>query len=683
MMLLRSSLCSSGLAVVLPVMLAGCLDPNITGTSSDTDTTGQVDTGTASDATSVPTTGTTGDMDEPPPATEWPTLDCDPLVPSYCGYPFPSNVFTRSDAGSPTGRRLQLAPATMPRGSKDASGPPDLWNRADGFSPGLAMMAHLPGATVTGLPSPWNIAESLAEDCPTVVLDAETGERVPHFAELDMSHDDPERRTFKIRPVVRLDDATRYIVAIRHVQGADGMPLAPSPVFQALRDVTDLPDEPSVATRRPLYADIFAKLAAAGVPRDDLQLAWDFTTASREYNTAGMLKMRDEALAMVGTAGPAYTLTSVVENPAEHIALKVEGMMTVPLYLDQPGPGARFVVGPDGLPQQNGTAEYKFTVVVPPSALTSPGAPLQYGHGLLGSGGNEIQLPFRVKFADTYNYVLFAVDWVGMASDDLPHILSLIDQGRISDFASVVERGQQGLVNALLAMRLVRGDLANDPALQLSGTPVIDPSVGHYHGNSQGGIFGGTYMALTTDVSRGMLGVPGQPYNLLLNRSKDFDPFFDLLVNAFPDGLDQQFVLALFQMLWDHSEPNGYTSYIRNNLLPGTPTHEVLLQVAIGDHQVSTLGAHIMARAVGGVVNLGPTNREVWGLDVASGPHTGSAMIEYEFGLAQEPTTNIPPSDGEDPHGKVRRLPSAEQSLDQFLRTGVIESFCDGPCDPE
>jgi hypothetical protein len=58
-------------------------------------------------------------------------------------------------------------------------------------------------------------------------------------------------------------------------------------------------------------------------------------------------------------------------------------------------------------------------------------------------------------------------------------------------------------------------------------------------------------------------------------------------------------------------------------------------------------------------------------------------MIEYSFDLAPEPTTNIPPTDGMDPHGKVRKLPSAEQSLDQFLRTGTIESFCAGPCDPE
>jgi hypothetical protein len=357
--------------------------------------------------------------------------------------------------------------------------------------------------------------------------------------------------------------------------------------------------------------------------------------------------------------------------------------MTVPLYLDQPGPGGKLVLGADGLPELQSTAEYDFTVVVPYNAQLTPGTPLQYGHGLLGEGREEILYDYRVAFANNYGYVLFAVDWIGMSAADELTIAAFIDAGTIGEFQTVADRGQQGILNALLAMRMMRGALADDPVFQFKGKPMIDKSAGYYHGNSQGGIFGATYMALTTDVPRGMLGVPGQPYNLLLNRSVDFDDFWLIVQGAFPDPLDDQMVLALFQMQWDRSEPTGYSAYIRDDNLPNTPPHEVLLPVAIGDHQVTTLGAHLMARAIGGVVNLGPTNRGVWGLDEVEGPHEGSAMIEYSFGLAPEPTTNVPATDGMDPHGKVRKLPSAEMSLDQFLRTGTIESFCDGPCDPE
>ncbi len=674
---------SLSLALVFGGSLTACLNPStdLTGTGSETSSTGS--SSSSGSETGEPTDGTEGPVPEPPPAQDWPTLACDPLVPSFCGFPFPSNVFTTADAAAKTGRRVALSPELVPDGSKNASGTPDLWNRADGFSPGLPMMAHLPGATITGLPDPLTIARSLEPDSPTVLIDAATGERVPHFAELDMSHADDDRRAFMIRPVVRLKDGARYIVAIRNVVDQAGAPLAPSPVFKALRDLERLDGEPSVEQRRPLYADIFARLEQQNVGRGDLQLAWDFTTTTREHNTAGMLKMRDEALALVGADGPAYVIDKVTPDPTEEIAFILEGRMTVPLYLDDPGPGGRFIRGADGLPQQNGTAEYQFTVVLPASTYFAGGPPLQYGHGLLGEGREEIQYPYRVTFANKYNYVLFAVDWVGMAKDDYPHIGSLVNDGRMNDFASVVERGQQGILNSLLAMRMVSGGLAKDPLLQYKHGPMIKADERYYHGNSQGGIFGATYMALSTDVTRGMLGVPGQPYSLLLNRSKDFDPFFELMVVAFPDPLDRQMVLGMFQMLWDSAEPTGYSPYIRNNRLPGSPKHEVLLPVAIGDHQVSTLGAHIMTRAIGGVVNLGPTNRTIFGIKEATGPHSGSAMIEYDFSLAPEPTTNIPALDGEDPHGKVRKLLSAEKSLDQFLRKGVIESFCNGKCDPE
>src|SRR4029079_6952757 len=118
----------------------------------------------------------------------------------------------------------------------------------------------------------------------------------------------------------------------------DGKPLAPSPTFQALRDGTDL-CEVSVVKRRDLYKDIFAKLEAAKIPTKDLQIAWDYTTASRENNTARFLHMRDDALAQVGAEGPPYTITMVEENPNPSIRRRLTGKMTVPLYLDRPGPG--------------------------------------------------------------------------------------------------------------------------------------------------------------------------------------------------------------------------------------------------------------------------------------------------------------------------------------------------------
>jgi hypothetical protein len=189
-------------------------------------------------------------------------------------------------------------------------------------------------------------------------------------------------------------------------------------------------------------------------------------------------------------------------------------------------------------------------------------------------------------------------------------------------------------------------------------------------------------MAISTDVTRGLLGEPGMPYSLLLNRSIDFGPYFALLRLTYGNGRAIQLLQGLLQIAWDRTEPNGYAPYIAADMLPGTPKHDVLLHVAIGDQQVTPLGAHIIARAVG-AKNLAPVNRPVWGIEEAQGPFSGSGMVEFEFGNPEVPKTNTPPTEGEDPHDLVRVLDVAHDQTNEFLRTGVIQAYCDGPCDPE
>jgi len=613
--------------------------------------------------------------------------DCDPLVPSHCGFPFPSNVYLEDDAKTKTGKHVVFRKYTLPPVAGVGHLNPATWADSDGFSAGQAPMTDLPGATVTGLPTQDTIAASITKDSPTILLDTSTGELVPHFAELDVSAATGDGdHAFMIRPVVRLKDATRYIVAVRHVVDKDGKALAPSPVFQALRD-DGKSDEASVESRRALYTDIFAQLEKAGVKKADLQIAWDYSTASRENNTAAMVAMRDDALAKVGVDGPKYKITSVEDNPNPMIRKRLHVMMTVPLYLDKPGPGGKLVLGADGLPKQNGEADYEVLVHVPNSLITkgTTGAPLQNGHGLLGDKG-EGQNGYLATMADTYGYVAFGVDFIGMAEEDLQTVTDAIT-GDIGSFRQCIDRQHQGMINSLLAMRMMRGAFAKDPAVTFNGKSVIDTSVGFYRGDSQGGIFGTSYMALSTDVTRGLVGEPGMSYNLLLNRSKDFDPFFGALQLVYANGRDIQLGLAVVQMLWDRTEPNGYAPYINENMLPNTPKHEILIHAAIGDQQVTPLGAHVIARTVH-AKNLKPTNRTLFGIPDTDGPITGSTLVEFNFGLVEVPKTNTPPTgalypDSDDPHDKVRKLDAAYKQSDGFFRTGIVTPSCVGTCNPE
>ena len=607
----------------------------------------------------------------------WPHLECDPLVPSYCAFPFPSNVYTVPDSTKATGRRVQFKTNTLPAAASGTRIIGEPWRKSDGFSPGSALLAHFPGVRSTGLPTPTTIASSLEAASPTVIIDAATGERVPHFAELDLSGDSDAERAFMIRPVVRLKDASRYIVALRDLQGENG-PIAPSPAFKALRD-GDSSSEPSVESRRALYADIFRRLADAGIGKDDLVLAWDFTTASRDNNTAWMVHMRDEALRLVGESGPEFTIDTVetTYEPTQ-IAFRINGKMTVPLYLDKPDPGANLNFGSDELPEPNATTptyQVPFEVLIPQSAKIAPAALIEYGHGLLGDRKQIESGNFR-SLMNQNNFIFFAVDLAGFAAEDTLHIAGIVGSGEFHNISTMYDRMHQGTLNNLLAMRMMSRRFAQDATYG----SYVKADERYYYGISQGGIFGGVYMALSTDVTRGALDVMGQPYNLLLNRSVDFAPFFDLLNGSFPSSLDQQFVLDLTQMLWDRVEPNGYSPYIRQNMLPGTPAHEVLMTAALGDHQVTTLGGQLMARSVG-AVHLDTGIRDVYGLTKVMNQTTGSAYVEYDFGLPPEPLCNIPMDACDDPHGKLRSQEPNRRQIEHFLRSGEIVNFCDaGSC---
>src|SRR4029453_9914637 len=117
-----------------------------------------------------------------------------------------------------------------------------------------------------------------------------------------------------IRPGRRLKNNGHYIVAIRHLFDGGGMPIAPDPAFQALRDGTPS-GSAALEARRPQFEQIFTTLAAAGVSRRDLVLAWEFHTARDDSLERWFLSMRDETFAALGIGAPAFQVTTVENDP--------------------------------------------------------------------------------------------------------------------------------------------------------------------------------------------------------------------------------------------------------------------------------------------------------------------------------------------------------------------------------
>ena len=661
------------------------------------------DTEGAEPAPSTTPTSTTVPVDddpEPPPSDDEfagsieLTLDQDPqceLVGHECLLPFPSDALTSDDPTSATGRRVALPSALMPANAEGVTVDVARQNRADGFSPGSAALVLVPGVdpVASGLAPITDLARSMAPDSGSVVVDATTGERWPHWAELDANATDPERQGLFVRPAVNYPDGHRIVIGLRGLVDESGAPIEPTDTFRAYRDRLET-GIAEVEARRPAMERVFADLEAVGVGRDELVIAWEFTVISTESLTGPLEHMRDDAFGILGDDAPAFTVDAVTRHDSDTYTY-IEGTYEVPMYLTgdgSSGNGLNLVDDPD-LPVVNGTWNSVYRCMIHDNTTAAePGGGVVYGHGLLGTR-NQVTSAGPRLLAEHHNHVICGTDLIGMAEEDIGNALQAL--GDLSTFHTLSDRLLQGHLNTLFLGRLMRhadGFVAHEAFRDADGNALLDTDQLAYYGISQGGIMGPVSTAVSTDWDRGVFGVPGVNYSTLLNRSVDFDTYQLVLDPAYPDKLDQATLLLLIQMLWDRGEGNGYVNHYTDPL-DGLNEKFGLIHGALGDHQVANVAMDVMARSMGASV-VWPAVGEgrstdvepFWGIPrIEQYPFEGSATVMWDSGQPLPPIENVAPRDGTDPHEDPRRHLVAIEQIDAFIRTGTVIDVCDGePC---
>ncbi len=599
-------------------------------------------------------------------------LSCNPLAYEHdCLLPYPSDVFLKPDEEMPSGFVVNIPDAALPK-TKDGEALRDSnMDPADGFGPHPSIVARFTGGvSPDGLPT---VTQSTDPGSATLLLDSETGEFVPHIAEVYES-DDPEVQLVALRPLYRLEDHRRYIVALQGLKSAAGETHEPTEIFAAIRDdavVTDYLSDYVASLRE----DVLPPLSDAGVDVANLQLAWDFTTRTEENLIGTMLQARELAQEYVDQGAFAIGGVQVVSDPEAGYDFVIEGTFEAPNIQASNAPWTRVSRNPDGQVVSSGTYPVPFRINIPRTVVAAGGNAriVQFGHGFFGSC-DEIISPVQISFAEEVGVVMACTDWVGMSAPDRVELAVKMGESP-GDALGFAPRVHQAMINQIVFTHLLRTRLPELMVAQIGDTPALGDEV-YFLGISQGHILGGTLMALNT-IERGALNVGGSSFGFMMTRAHPFN-LFDVLLSVNLDRINLLKFQVVGSAALDPIDPISYAHLVAKR--PLDDPHKILMQIGVGDASVPNLSAEIHARSLG-IPLMEPTPKDVEEIARTNSP-ADSALVYYDFGI--EPTFADLwqlVSGPNDVHEAVRRTSQAREQMNLFFRLdGVVEHTCQGPC---
>lgn len=580
--------------------------------------------------------------------------EADTVSQATCILPYPSDFHREGD-------RYVLRGKAQLRKKDGSLADPHAGYVTDGASTIPAILATLPSVlSRDGLPGiTADPALSQRAESTTIVLEANSGAFVAHYTDLHEDDDDGKHAGIVLRPLAPLKARTRYVVALAGVKTTEGGAAPPAEGFRRMRDRrSDAGFEKRV----------FEPLASAGVSRERLQLAWDFTTTSPpERSSVDMITVVRLTREWLATNTPAITVTSSADD-------RVELSIDVPFFLTDEGGRGRLSRDAGGAVTQNGSTKADVLVVVPKAIRNgaTPGRALAFGHGFFGGRGEAESGPGRT-ISDRLGAVLFATDWRGMAKNDLVGIADTFAEApeRVGDFA---ERVHQAMASWIVVTHLAKTRFSELPELRRTdGGVLYDPTFIGYFGASQGHILGGTLSAIDEDIQRAVLNVGGGGFVHIMPRSGAFGAFALVLRSTFSDSLSRLLFTSMLQPALDRIDPVTYASLIGPR---------ALLQVGLGDNAVPVSSGFLHARAIG-ARQMMPAPKKIFGLDeTTGGSEPGSTITLFDYGL--ENPNDFPLPQSPNPlHDVLRTNEAALRQMDAFLKpNGIAVHPCDGACDP-
>jgi hypothetical protein len=553
--------------------------------------------------------------------------------------PFPSDRFTRPEAGSPTGLRVDpVSPGTvLVDGALDFIAPVadvrGFLGEIDGFSAF--------GPILFGFSAPVDPKAAVSDpvktgpDGPVFLLELDPksgactgGGRIPVFVSVEEVYEPDVKGLVVARPFLPLKPATPYLAVItRGLADRDGHPFEASPHFRAAAGLASPPaDVPAdrfsrVSETLSALASCLAALEPPLCPAD-VAVATRFTTRDGPATVRGIREFllspeapplnvaleRDDKGAVV-VYEPA-NLPSVPEGQdysASSVA--VRGSFDVPDFRSE---DRDVHYAGTGVPEVHGFLKVPFVLLLPADPAHAPFRVAVMAHGHSGNKERVAHLAWRFGEA---GLALAGIDHLGHGE--------LAGTGTFLTTDVHMARGNflqsdANLVAFLLAIRSLK-DVDVFPPGKPDGIPDLDLDAGlGFVGESLGSLVGSPASALDPEVRAVVLNVGGGG---LLDCAPDtVDP---LLGGS--DPLVYWGLKSTLQAVVDSFDP---IAFARGIAQPAPAPRAILMQAVIGDSAFDGPPTANLARALG-LEYVCPCPKEVPFLDTVPAPVSVSGLVYY------------------------------------------------------
>ena len=622
---------------------------------------------------------------------------CDPMDPLLCLLPFPSSHFLKPTSATVTGLSIDISSEMLPMLKKGERYDASFSHLHDGFSVSSMVVWYLsPAVNSEQFVSYNDINNSLSIDSSkTLLIDSQTMDLHPHFTEKDYLDYEKDKLSYMV-PAKALRYNTTYIAVVKGLTDSEGKLLPPAETFNSY--LYDYQNNISADSRQgkdnirfSYYTlDIFPRLEGLGVNLSEVQLLWDFHTASQGSLMHNLAPLYNLTTSLVQERLGKDKLYDKVKTTSEKCTgtrystrmRKDYYTLQVPWYLDDhtrlinPLVGDIVHTSMDKKSNVPFASSAKLLIQIPCSVqqgIVPATALMEVGHGLFWDR-SFAEMSSITEQANQHGWILWSMDWRGLTRHDVPQFLRLLLHDMSETSNSTISAMSQSMSDKLAGYLILQDILEVEYKTILKNSGVFEEGLtssapkyslvppqelryasstiqvpNMYLGMSLGAIMGAAWNAYAPIHLRSVLIAGGSLFTFILGRSDIFGLLKSFTDLQFYSRKDLRLGMQLIQIHLDICESSGWANSgrYRRELNPGQNSSSdeipnILLQVGRGDSTVTDISGRILAANLNASI-LSPSVDPVSVLKSVEAPASNSSnniffQVLYAADLAVIPT---------------------------------------------